>query len=154
MKFVVQNDSFLRLIQVVLDSSAPKEQFDTFAHFCKRDTPDFLGWCDDIRAQARNIFPTDVHLVDSQAELLAHAEGASVIVVEELTVVDKELVAAGHSLRYVQKYGFTTRNLDAATCARAGANVLTVRRRANISTAEQGLTLMLALARQLTLNVN
>jgi phosphoglycerate dehydrogenase-like enzyme len=154
LKFVVENDSFLRLIQVVLDPSAPKERFDAFAHFCKHDTPDFQGWCDGIRAQARNIFPTNVHLVDSQAELLAAVSGASVIVVEELTVGEKELAAAGSALRLVQKYGFTTRNIDGAACEAAGVRVLTIRRRANISTAEQGLTLMLALARQLTQNAN
>ena len=154
MKFVVENDSFLRLIQVVLDPSAPKERFDAFAHFCKHDTPDFLGWCEGIRAQARNIYPTEVRLVDSQSELLENARDASVIVVEELTVGQKEVAAAGSALRFVQKYGFTTRNIDSAACANAGAKVLTVRRRANISTAEQGLTLILALARQLTQNAN
>jgi phosphoglycerate dehydrogenase-like enzyme len=154
MKFVVENDSFLRLIQVVLDPGAPKERVEAFAHFCKHDTPDFLGWCDRIRAQAQNIFPTDVQLVDSQAELLPNVEGSRVIVVEELTIGEKELAAAGRSLRYVQKYGFTTRNIDAAACERAGVKVLTIRRRANISTAEQGLTLMLGLARQLTRNAN
>ena len=73
MKFVVENDSFLRLIQVVLDPSAPPERFAAFAHFCKHDTPDFLGWCEKIRAQARNLYPADVRLVDTQAELLANA---------------------------------------------------------------------------------
>ena len=111
-KFVVENDSFLRLIQVVLDPSAPEERIQAFAHFCKHDTPDFSGWCNGIRAQARNIYPTDVHLVVSQAELLAHAAGASVIVVEELTVGQEELAAAGSTLKFVQKYGFTTRNID------------------------------------------
>jgi phosphoglycerate dehydrogenase-like enzyme len=154
MKFVVENDSFLRLIQVVLDADAPKERFDAFAHFCKHDTPDFLGWCEKIRDQARNIYPADVHLADTQDELLANAAGASVIVVEELTIGQKELAAAGGSLRFVQKYGFTTRNIDSTACAKAGVQVLTIRRRANISTAEQALTLMLALARQLTRNAN
>jgi phosphoglycerate dehydrogenase-like enzyme len=154
MKFVVENDSFLRLIQVVLDPNAPKERFDAFAHFCKHDTPDFLGWCDGIRAPARTIYPADVHLVDSQSELLENAPGASVIVVEELTVGGKEVAAAGRALRFVQKYGFTTRNIDGAACEAAGVKVLTIRRRANISTAEQGLTLMLGLARQLTSNAN
>ena len=154
MKFVVENDSFLRLIQVVLDPSASKERFAAFAHFCKHDTPDFLGWCDGIRARAKNIYPTDVRLVDSQAELLANAAGASVIVVEELKLGEKEIAAAGRSLRFVQKYGFTTRNIDGPACEASGVKVLTIRRRANISTAEQALTLMLGLGRQLTRNAN
>jgi phosphoglycerate dehydrogenase-like enzyme len=153
-KFVVENDSFLRLIQVVLDRNAPRERIDAFAHFCKHDTPDFAGWCDNIRAQAQNIYPADVYLVDNQAELLAHATGASAIVVEELTVGDSELIAAGNRLKLVQKYGFTTRNIDGRACERAGVKVLTIRRRANISTAEQALMLMLALARQVTQNAN
>jgi phosphoglycerate dehydrogenase-like enzyme len=154
LKFVVENDSFLRLIQVVLDPSAPEERIRAFAHFCKHDTPDFKGWCDAIRAQAQNIYPSDVHLVDSQAELLAQAPGASVIVVEELTVGEQELATAGSSLKCVQKYGFTTRNIDSLACEAAGVKTLTIRRRANISTAEQVLTLMLGLARQLTRNAN
>jgi phosphoglycerate dehydrogenase-like enzyme len=154
LKFVVENDSFLRLIQVVLDPSAPKERIDAFAHFCKHDTPDFAGWCEGIRAQSRNIYPADVRLVDNQSELVANAAGATAIVVEELTVGEKELAAAGGPLRFVQKYGFTTRNIDNPACEAAGVNVLTIRRRANISTAEQGLALMLALARQLTQNAN
>ena len=154
LKFIVENDSFLRLIQVVLDPSAPQERRDAFAHFCKHDTPDFAGWCDGIRAQAKNIYPAEVRLVDSQGELLANAAGASVIVVEELTVGEKELAAAGNSLKFVQKYGFTSRNIDGSACRAAGVELLTIRRRANISTAEQALTLMLGLARQLTRNAN
>jgi phosphoglycerate dehydrogenase-like enzyme len=153
-KFVVENDSFLRLIQVVLDPTAPKERFEAFAHFCKHDTPDFQGWCDKIRAQARNIYPASVRLVDDQAELVANVSGASVIVVEELTVGAEEVAAAGSALKFVQKYGVTTRNIDNSACVSAGVKVLTIRRRANISTAEQGLMLMLALARQVTRNAN
>jgi phosphoglycerate dehydrogenase-like enzyme len=154
LKFVVENDSFLRLIQVVLDPTAPKERIEAFAHFCKHDTPDFGGWCDKIRDQARNIYPTDVHLVDNQGELQANLPGATVAVVEELTVGAQEIAGAGSSLKFVQKYGFTTRNIDGDACARAGVRALTIRRRANISTAEQGLMLMLALARQVTQNAN
>jgi phosphoglycerate dehydrogenase-like enzyme len=153
-KFVVEDDSFLRLIQVILDPNAPEERIDAFTHFCKHDTPDFAGWCEGIRVQAPNIYPADVRLVDSQSELLEYAPGATAIVVEELTVGKKEVAAAGSSLRFVQKYGFTTRNIDRGACEKAGIQVLTIRRRANISTAEQGLTLMLALARQLTRNAN
>src|SRR4249920_2654441 len=124
LKFVVENDSFLRLIQVVLDPSAPAERIQAFAHFCKHDTPDFSGWCNGTRAQAQNIYPTDVHLVSNQAELLAHAAGASVFVVEELTIGEQELAAAGSSLKFVQKYGFTTRNIDSPACEAAGVKVL------------------------------
>jgi phosphoglycerate dehydrogenase-like enzyme len=54
----------------------------------------------------------------------------------------------------VQKYGTITSRIDVSACARAGVRVLTIRRRANISTAEQGFTLMLALARQLNRHCN
>src|SRR6266576_3143165 len=120
MKFVVENDSFLRLIQVVLDPSAPRERFEAFAHFCKHDTPDFQGWCDKIRVQARNNYPANVQLVADQADLLANVSGASVIVIEELTVGAEEIAAAGSALKFVQKYGVTTRNIDNSACANTG----------------------------------
>jgi len=153
-KLVVENDTFLRLINVVLDPSASEERVEAFAHFCLHDLPDFRAWCDQIRAQATNLFPSNVHLVDSQEELLANLSEASVAVVEELSFGPKEVAAAGKNLRFVQKYGFTTRNIDQTVCDRAGVKVLTIRRRANISTAEQALMLMLALARQVTQNAN
>jgi phosphoglycerate dehydrogenase-like enzyme len=154
LKFVVENDSFLRLIQVVLDPTAPEERIEAFAHFCTHDLPDFRGWCAQVRSKAPGLHPVDVRLVDNQAEMLANLSGVSVAVVEELTVGPKEIAAAGKSLKFVQKYGFTTRNIDRTACESAGVHVFTIRRRANISTAEQGLTLMLALARQLTQNAN
>jgi phosphoglycerate dehydrogenase-like enzyme len=153
-KFVVENDTFLRLIQVVLDPNAPEERMEAFAHFCLHDLPDFRAWCERIRAQAQNLFPSDVRLVDHQEELRANLPGATVVAVEELTLGAKEISAAGSALKFVQKYGFTTRNIDEDACSKANANVLTIRRRANISTAEQGLMLMLALARQVTQNAN
>ena len=153
-KFVVENDSFLRLIQVIFDPAAPADRFAAFAHFCKHDLPDFRGWCERIRAHSLNIYPADVRMVDDDAELLSHAPGALAIVVESLGVGAKEIVAAGSALKIVQKYGVTTPRIDGAACTSAGVQVLTLRRRANISTAEQGLTLMLALARQLNQNAN
>jgi phosphoglycerate dehydrogenase-like enzyme len=118
------------------------------------DLPDFRGWCERVRAQAQNLFPSDVRLVDDQQRLLANLPGAAVAVVEELSIGAKEVAAAGSTLKFVQKYGFTTRNIDHAACESVGAKILTIRRRANISTAEQGLMLMLALARQVTQNAN
>jgi phosphoglycerate dehydrogenase-like enzyme len=153
-KFVVENDSFLRLIQVVLDPNAPTERIAAFSHFCAHDLPDFGAWCEKVRAQAHNLYPTDVRLVDDQAELLANVPGAQVVVVESLAVGEREIPAAGGALRIVQKYGVTTPRIDRTACERSGIQVLTLRRRANISTAEQALTLMLALARQLNQNAN
>jgi phosphoglycerate dehydrogenase-like enzyme len=154
LKFVVENDTFLRLIQVILDPTAPAERLQAFAHFCLHDLPDFTGWCENIRRQVPQIFPATVRLVDDQIQLRAELPGATVAVIEELRIGANELAAAGGSLRFVQKYGMTTRNIDSAGCEKAGVQVLTVRRRANISTAEQALMLMLALARQVTRNAN
>jgi phosphoglycerate dehydrogenase-like enzyme len=152
-KLVVENDSFLRLIQVILDPAAPADRFAAFAHFCAHDLPDFGGWCERIRGRVRDFYPADVRLIDSQADLLANVAGAQVIVVESLAVGAAE-IAAGKTLKIVQKYGVTTPRIDRVVCESAGVQVLTLRRRANISTAEQGLTLMLALARQLNQNAN
>jgi len=154
LKIVVEDDSFLRLIQVVLDPTAPPERVEAIAHFCKHDLPDFRGWCAKIRSRVPALYSAEVRLVDNQADLLGNLFGATVVVVEELTVGAAEIAAAGGSLKCVQKYGFTTRNIDHAECDKAEVKVLTVRRRANIATAEQGLGLMLALARQLTQNAN
>src|SRR6266542_1103038 len=96
LKFVVENDSFLRLIQVVLDPTAPEERIEAFAHFCKHDLPDFRGWCDRVRSKAPGLHPVDVRLVDNQAELLANLFDASVAVVEELTIGPEELKNAGY----------------------------------------------------------
>jgi phosphoglycerate dehydrogenase-like enzyme len=154
LKFVVENDSFLRLIQAVLDPNAPAERIVAFSHFCAHDLPNFAGWCESVRARAPHLYPADVRLVDNEAELLANVPGALAIVVESLAVGEKEISAAGGTLRIVQKYGVTTPRIDHTACESAGVQVLTLRRRANISTAEQALTLMLALARQLNQNAN
>jgi phosphoglycerate dehydrogenase-like enzyme len=151
---VVEDDSFLRLIQVVLDPSAPGELFEAFAHFCAHDLPDFRGWCEKVRDGVRHLYPADVRLVRECDELLAKIPGADALVVEALPVGAREIAAAGNTLRLVQRYGTITRNIDEEACRRAGIQVKTLRRRANISTAEQALALMLALARQLNQNTN
>jgi phosphoglycerate dehydrogenase-like enzyme len=153
-KFVVENDPFLRLIQVVLDPNAPAERIEAFSHFCLHDLADFAGWCENARSQVRALYPAEVRMVDDPAGLRASLRGAEVAVVEELSLGAKEIAAAGGTLKIVQKYGVTTRNIDQGACDRAGVRIMTVRRRANISTAEQGLALMLGLARQLTQNAN
>jgi phosphoglycerate dehydrogenase-like enzyme len=153
-KFVVENDTFLRLINVVLDPSASQERFDAFAHFCLHDLADFGAWCENIRRRSPAIYPAEVCLVDSQDQLHSALPGAAVAVVEELSFGAEEIAAGGGTLKFVQKYGFTTRNIDHGACEKNRVEILTIRRRANISTAEQALMLMLALARQVTRNAN
>jgi len=151
---VVEDDSFLRLIQLVLDPTAPGDLFEAFAHFCAHDVPDFRGWCEQVRARVGQLYPSDVRLVRDCGELLANIPGANALVLDGLPAGAEEIAAAGSALRLVQRYGTLTRNIDTAACSRAGIQVKTLRRRANISTAEQALALMLALARQLTQNAN
>jgi phosphoglycerate dehydrogenase-like enzyme len=76
-----------------------------------------------------------------------HLRSASGLVVEALPVGPSELVAAPH-LRVVQKFGINLRNIDRPACAARGIEVLTLRRRANVSCAEHALMLMLMLARR------
>jgi phosphoglycerate dehydrogenase-like enzyme len=151
---VVEDDSFLRVIRLVLDPTAPGELFEAFAHFCAHDLPDFRGWCEQVRACMRQLYPADVRLVRDCDELLANIPGANALVVEALPVGGREIRAAGSTLRLVQRYGTITRNIDEAACRGAGIQVRTLRRRANISTAEQAMALMLALARQINQNAN
>ncbi len=151
---VVEDDSFLRVIQLVLDPTAPGELFEAFANFCAHDLPDFRGWCEQVRTDVRHLYPADVRLVRDCDKLLANIPGANALVVEALPVGAREITAAGGTLRLVQRYGTITRNIDEATCSGAGIQVKTLRRRANIATAEQALALLLALARQLNQNAN
>ncbi len=104
---VVEDDSFLRVIQLVLDPTAPGELFEAFAHFCAHDLPDFRGWCEQVRANVRHLYPADVRLVRGCDELLANISGANALVVEALPVGAQEIAAAGGTLRLVQRYGTT-----------------------------------------------
>lgn len=150
----VEDDPFLRLIQVILDPLTPQDRIGAFAHFMAHDEPDFIGWCDRLRAQLGALYPAEVRLFSSETELLANLPGAQIAVVEGMAIGAKAIAAAGGALKIVQKYGTITDGIDQAACAAAGIRILTIRRRANIATAEHGLALMLALARQINQNSN
>jgi phosphoglycerate dehydrogenase-like enzyme len=99
------------------------------------------------------LYPAEVRLFDNDEELLACLPGAQIAVVENTGIGAKAISAAG-TLEIVQKYGTITTGIDEIACAAAGIRLLTLRRRANIATAEHGLALMLALARQINQNCN
>ena len=151
---VVEDDPFLRLIQVILDPTTPQERVAAFAHFMAHDEPDFTGWCERLRAKLGKLYPAEVRLVNNEGELCAKIPGAQIVVVEEVSIGATAIAAAGGALKIVQKYGTITKGIDHAACAAADIRVLTLRRRANIATAEHGLALMLALSRQLNQTSN
>ena len=145
---VVEDDPWTRLIGVVLDPATSGERCAAFADFMSPDEPNFVGWCDALRARAGALNPSDVRLVPSQAELRNNLAAARALVVESFPVGPQELRCAP-KLKVVHKYGAVLRNIDVAACAAAGVKVLGVRRRANIACAEHALALMLALARRI-----
>ncbi len=145
---VVEDDPFLRLIQVVLDPDTSAERCAAFADFMAHDEPDFAGWCARLRERSGGLYPAEVRLVESAAELRANAAGGVALVVESLPV-DAATLDAAASLRAVQKYGVVLRNIDTHACAARGVKVLSLRRRANIACAEQAFAMMLALTRKI-----
>jgi phosphoglycerate dehydrogenase-like enzyme len=147
---VVEDDPFLRLIQVILDPAVPAARMAAFSHFMAHDEPDFTGWCERLRARVGRLYPADVRLVGDESALLESLRGAHIVVVENFAIGAREIAAARGSLKVVQKYGAVTSRIDLEACRQAGVRVLTLSRRANIATAEHALALLLALARRLT----
>ena len=145
---VVEDDPWTRLIGVVLDPTTSEERRAAFADFMSPDEPDFARWCDDLRARAGGLYPSEVRLVPSQAELCVVLPSACALIVESFAVGTDELRCAPQ-LKVVQKYGALLRNIDVPACTAAGIKVLGVRRRANIACAEHAFALMLTLARRI-----
>jgi phosphoglycerate dehydrogenase-like enzyme len=143
---VVEDDPFLRVMQVVLDPNTSAERFAAFADFFSHDEPDFAGYCARVRARAAGLFPAEIRLVDTQDELRAAIIDAHAVVLESLALGPEEITAA-RRLKAVQKYGVGLRGIDADACAARGIKVLTIRRRANIACAEHVICLMLAQAK-------
>lgn len=150
MILAVEDDPFLRLLEVVLDPDVSGERLAAFADFFSHELTgsDFEGWRERVRADAPAVWPSEVRLVASQADLPGCLVDADAVVVEALQVGTAELASAAR-LRLVQKYGVVTRNIDLAACNTRRVGVLTLRRRANIACAEHIFALMLALARKL-----
>jgi len=144
---VVEDDRFLRLVEVVLDPKASPERIAAYADFVAHDAPDFAGWCEKVRRRAQGLYPAEVRLVETQNALRQNLNRANALIVESLAAGAEEIATAPH-LKAVQKFGVDLRRIDSAACAASGIAVLTIRRRANIACAELALTLMLMLARR------
>jgi phosphoglycerate dehydrogenase-like enzyme len=134
-------------IQVVLDPTTLAERQRAFADFFAHDEPDFEGWCERLRSRVGSLFLAAVRLIARQGDLLRYLRPAVGLIVEGLEVGQRELDAAPH-LRVVQKFGVNLRNIDRAACVSKGIEILTLRRRANVSCAEHAIMLMVMLARK------
>jgi phosphoglycerate dehydrogenase-like enzyme len=88
-----------------------------------------------------------VRLIARQGDLLRYLRPAVGLIVEGVEVGQRDLDAAPH-LRVVQKFGVNLRNIDRVACMSKGIEILTLRRRANVSCAEHAIMLMLMLARK------
>jgi phosphoglycerate dehydrogenase-like enzyme len=145
---VVENDPFLRMLEVILDPQAPAERRTAFADFFAHEEPDFAGYCRRVQARAPALSPARVRLVDTEDELRARSAEAVAVVVEALAFGPQELAAAP-KIKLLQKYGTGLSTIDSGACAARGVMILTIRRRANIACAEHAFALMLAQARKL-----
>jgi phosphoglycerate dehydrogenase-like enzyme len=146
---IIEDDVWLRLIGVVLDPTTSRERWNAFADFMSPDLPDFQGWCGKVQQTAGALYPSEIKLVKSQAELREKIGPADAIVVESMSVGAEELALAPN-LKAVHKYGMLFRGIDVAACKAREVEVLGVRRRANIACAEHAFALMLSLARKLS----
>src|SRR5262245_21145551 len=117
--FVVEDDPFTRLIQIVLDPSVPAARVAAFSHFFPNGVPDFPGWCSKLQARLETIRPARVEMVDGQEALAAAMPDAAVAVVESLTIGPRELERA-RALRVVQKFGTVTGGIDVRACEGRG----------------------------------
>lgn len=151
---VVEDDPFLRVVQIILDPDTPGARAEAFSHFFASDLDDFPGWSGQLRRRLARLYPARVRLVRDEAELHEWLPGAAVVIVESLSVGTAEIAAAGSNLKIVQKYGSLIPNIDRRACEENAIQLLTLRRRANVATAEHALALMLALARKLAATAN
>ncbi len=117
---------------------------DFFAH----DVPDFLGWCEGLRARIPGLYPARVVWARDQAELLAKLPEADGVIVESLEI-DRAALAVAKRLKVVHKFGTITANIDQAACAERNIAVATLHRHVNVAVAEQIFALMLALAKRI-----
>ncbi|MGA8815890.1 MAG: hypothetical protein WB624_01265, partial [Xanthobacteraceae bacterium] len=62
---VVEDDRFLRVVQVVLDPHVSSERVAAYTDFFAHDEPNLAGWCDKVRRQAGQLYPAEVRMVET-----------------------------------------------------------------------------------------
>jgi phosphoglycerate dehydrogenase-like enzyme len=145
---VVEDDPFLRVVDILLNPKSTAERCAAFTDFFAHDEPDFAGYVERVRARVGKLYPADVRMVATEEAMRAALPGSRALIVESLKV-SREDLALAPDLAVVQKYGAQTRNIDAAACEAQRVKLLTLRRRANVACAEMAFALMLTLAKKL-----
>ncbi|HUI95576.1 MAG TPA: NAD(P)-dependent oxidoreductase [Xanthobacteraceae bacterium] len=145
---LLEEDHFLKIVPVILDPATPAAHQRAVADFFAHDVPDFLGWCERLRARIPGLYPATVAWAKDQADFLAKLPTADGVVVESLEV-DRAALAAATQLKIVQKFGTIGANIDQAACAERGLAVAFLHRHVNVAVAEQCIALMLALAKRI-----
>ncbi len=145
---LLEEDHFLKIVPVILDPATPPAHQRAVADFFAHDVPDFLGWCERLRARVPGLYPATVVWAKDQDDFLAKLPAADGAIVESL-VVDRPALAAARRLKIVQKCGTIGANIDQAACAERGVAVAFLHRHVNVAVAEQCLALMLAFAKRI-----
>jgi len=146
---LIEEDHFLKIVPVVLDPDIPPAHRDAVADFFAHDVPDFLGWCERLRARIPGLYPARVVWAQEQADFVARLADADAAIVESFAV-DRAALAAAPRLKIVQKFGLIGTNIDAAACTGCGVAVAFLHRHVNVAVAEQCFALMLALAKRIS----
>jgi len=146
---LIEEDHFLKIVPVVLDPDIPPAHRAAVADFFAHDVPDFLGWCEGLRAKLPGLYPARIVWAKDPADFLAKLPKADAAIVESF-VVDRATLAAAPRLKIVQKFGTIGANIDAAACAKRGVAVAFLHRHVNVAVAEQCFALMMALAKRIS----
>jgi len=145
---LLEEDHFLKIVPVILDPATPPAHVRAVADFFAHDVPDFLGWCERLRARVPGLYPATVVWAHDRADFRAKLSTVDGVIVESL-VVDRAALAAAPRLKIVQKFGTIGANIDQAACAERGVAVAFLHRHVNVAVAEQCIALMLALAKRI-----
>jgi glyoxylate reductase len=146
-KLVIEKDHFLQVMPVILDPTTSNEQRDAWSNFFAHDVPDFLGWCGQMQGRLPGLFPAAITFAEDQADLRRQITDADGVIVESLRIDEAELAVAAR-LKFVQRFGSVTSNIDVPACARHCVTVDVIRRRVNVAVAEQAFMLMIAIAKR------
>jgi len=147
-KVVLEQDAFMRMFVPMLDPTASREYLDAVADFFSHDEPDFAGWLARLRPLLPGLFPAQVVLAEDQDHFRELLRDADACLIESLKFGAEELAVAP-KIGVVQKYGFITRNIDLAACARRNVVVSTQRRRINVALSELAFAMMAGLGKHL-----